>query len=1191
MILKLEFSTNRVLDFLWCAILLLVIAAPLTATAQSGPHGHAGGLSITFAKGASNHRPVNPTREFKETDRQVVLTFRNTSAQHKFSNLDIIAENVEGYDRNQKIMSGHLQTPGGKWNSIVINAPNEGFAIGRYRLDLNGSHGAVFDVVSRFETAEVIGDEYDLGRPNIVLRALGGSVRTSSSWPETEWRDDHLIDGRVYTSPLNDSEVCENCGWAANDTDGRPRITLGFRNDQTATVSDIIIDTRRFVPPNTYFDQISDNFPKLVRISASVTDHTQGFEEIGTFRMKREFSRHRIPFDVPVEARFLQFDILETYGDEAVVMEIAVYEPVDTVRSIVEGVDANIALPAFGGALVTYSGYEEFSAARLFDDDRGTSWQSADDYFPQDFTLAFNEDRIAEIDRVEIVLSKRPGSQSWPAEVAIAISQENPLDGFQEIGRYSVSRNEEQHSFPVGKKARFLKIRVLDNHGAEHTTMSEIRVFETRGLTPTSVVFSGTPEDTEIRGPFDQSSQESNEVEPNDTLSQAMMLEIGSDLVGAIDPLNEFDVFEIPDLGPDANALALRYNGLPNIRHRIELLGASGQVISAFDPGDLPARNADLTFRLQGNEKYLRLSEPPASVVVIWDTSGSMKGSEADLERAVRDYVRRAPDNQAIQLIRFSDEVQVLPGGFSTDKRQLANRLNGRFGPDGGTSLYDAVARGLKLLENRSGNKAILVMTDGEHNGKMWHNELWRQLEQERVRLYTIGLGSGLRRYSPAFASTGDRILRHFALATNGNSFFAADSSSLQKFYSGIASDLSAPASYMLHPSVERGRGQVQVRSIGEQIPSAAMPDLNLVFDISGSMREPTSSGQPRIDVGRSSWQSTSETIPNGVPFELILYGSELRERDGKEIACTDIKTVFEGDFDQAEIGKLLDRQQPLYGATPLAGSIETAVRSAKPGTIIVIITDGKDECAEDPQARMEALYLEGVDDLNINIIGFDVGDPDVESSIRGMASAIQAEFFLANNAADLATFLKEAFSAPYRMVDSSGDIVLEGKIGVGPIVAPTGTYSLEIDTGTKLHRVDGVRVSDDLTTNVTINKVGSEMDIAISEPRPFDLLHECGMEAASLPWSVRDVQNSLIGLVDKGVLPTEAHPGGADNSEGPKTRTAMAAAAKHLDLKWDSENGSRLALVQNLHCLAVAEGKFRPIPQAQSVSFDGSKP
>jgi hypothetical protein len=239
----------------------------------------------------------------------------------------------------------------------------------------------------------------------------------------------------------------------------------------------------------------------------------------------------------------------------------------------------------------------------------------------------------------------------------------------------------------------------------------------------------------------------------------------------------------------------------------------------------------------------------------------------------------------------------------------------------------------------------------------------------------------------------------------------------------------------------------------------------------------------------------------------------------------------------------------------------------------------------------MEALFLEGVSDLNINIIGFDVGDPEVESSIRAMASAIQAEYFLAENAEDLAKLLKEAFTAPYRLVDSSGDKVLEGKIDSAPKAAPSGTYVLEIETGAKLHRVDGVRVGPDLTTSITINKVGAEMDINVSEPRPFDPMHECGLEAAGLSWKVRDIQNALIGLVDDGLLPDAAHPGGADNSEGPRTRTAMASAAEHLDLAWDAEKASRLALVQDLHCLSVAGGRFRSAPQPVTVSVEATNP
>ena len=133
------------------------------------------------------------------------------------------------------------------------------------------------------------------------------------------------------------------------------------------------------------------------------------------------------------------------------------------------------------------------------------------------------------------------------------------------------------------------------------------------------------------------------------------------------------------------SALTLDYSGRPYIRHGLSLLNGNGGVISHFDPGDLPASDARLTFALSGNEKYLKLSEPPASVVVIWDTSGSMHGSEGDLERAVREYIRRAPANQRMNLIRFSNDVEVLLSEFTSNKSRLQAALGGTFGPRGGT--------------------------------------------------------------------------------------------------------------------------------------------------------------------------------------------------------------------------------------------------------------------------------------------------------------------------------------------------------------------------------------------------------------------------------------------------------------------------------------------------------------------------
>jgi uncharacterized protein with von Willebrand factor type A (vWA) domain len=115
---------------------------------------------------------------------------------------------------------------------------------------------------------------------------------------------------------------------------------------------------------------------------------------------------------------------------------------------------------------------------------------------------------------------------------------------------------------------------------------------------------------------------------------------------------------------------------------------------------------------------------------------------------------RRSADHY---LIRFSrdqrHEVEVLLPEFTSDPPRLKTAAQGRFFAEGGTPLYDAVAKGIELLDGVRGNRAVVVMTDGAATaGRLSHPRFWRLLQDKRIRLYTIGLGWALREYRPELA-------------------------------------------------------------------------------------------------------------------------------------------------------------------------------------------------------------------------------------------------------------------------------------------------------------------------------------------------------------------------------------------------------------------------------------------------------
>lgn len=248
--------------------------------------------------------------------------------------------------------------------------------------------------------------------------------------------------------------------------------------------------------------------------------------------------------------------------------------------------------------------------------------------------------------------------------------------------------------------------------------------------------------------------------------------------------------------------------------------------IQLDDPGAVPAQQAIFSWTVEPGDHLLRVTEPPISMVLIWDTSGSMQGSTEDLQRAVETYLDEVRTSERLNLIRFSrQETEVLLPEFTSDRERLKAATAGKCLADGETPFYDAVAKGIELLEDAVGNRAIVVMTDGADNtSRLDHSGFWRLLQEKRIRLYTIGLGLDLQEYQPEIASSGERVLRHAAMAMNGRFFFARTADELQGLYQQIAEELRTVSTYYVRPTLSRGPGSLQVVETGERIPSVSAP-------------------------------------------------------------------------------------------------------------------------------------------------------------------------------------------------------------------------------------------------------------------------------------------------------------------------------------------------------------------------------
>ena len=187
--------------------------------------------------------------------------------------------------------------------------------------------------------------------------------------------------------------------------------------------------------------------------------------------------------------------------------------------------------------------------------------------------------------------------------------------------------------------------------------------------------------------------------------------------------------------------------------------------IPAFDiPGEaILNRVRDLWFE----------TKKPASVTLVLDTSGSMKGEPLEKAKAgAIGFLDQMYPKDEVEIIAFSDRIVPLNdmAQVGSVREQLRERINGLFS-NGGTRLYDVTEQALKRIAQRRIKDArrhygIVLLTDGKDEGSsLKRQDLIDMLPRDDapavVKIFTIAYGQDIDK----------NVLREFANRTNARMY------------------------------------------------------------------------------------------------------------------------------------------------------------------------------------------------------------------------------------------------------------------------------------------------------------------------------------------------------------------------------------------------------------------------------------
>ncbi len=162
------------------------------------------------------------------------------------------------------------------------------------------------------------------------------------------------------------------------------------------------------------------------------------------------------------------------------------------------------------------------------------------------------------------------------------------------------------------------------------------------------------------------------------------------------------------------------------------------------------------------------------SVVLVVDRSGSMGGAPMDdTKKAVSNFIKSINDNVKASLVTFDDSAYV-ECELTNNQNEVLRAIQA-VNIGGGTNIYSGLEKAGEVLNNVSGRKIVILLSDGADGSRGYIDTVLDDLNRRNIYVYSVGFGGADTEY-----------LSYIATRCRGK-FIQADSSEmLGEIYSAI---------------------------------------------------------------------------------------------------------------------------------------------------------------------------------------------------------------------------------------------------------------------------------------------------------------------------------------------------------------------------------------------------------------------
>ncbi|AEN13611.1 MULTISPECIES: VWA domain-containing protein [unclassified Streptomyces] len=194
-----------------------------------------------------------------------------------------------------------------------------------------------------------------------------------------------------------------------------------------------------------------------------------------------------------------------------------------------------------------------------------------------------------------------------------------------------------------------------------------------------------------------------------------------------------------------------------------------------------------------------------------------------------------------------------------------------------------------------------------------------------------------------------------------------------------------------------------------DEPPSALSPKVELVLDVSGSMRTRDIDGQSRMSAAKQAFNDVLDAVPEEVQLGIRTLGANY-PGDDRKVGCKDTKQLYPvGPLDRTEAKTAVATLAPT-GWTPIGPALLGAADDLDGGDAtrrIVLITDGEDTCGPlDPCEVARDIAARGIH-LVIDTLGL-VPNAKIRQQLTCIAEATGGTYTAVQHADELSGRVKQ---------------------------------------------------------------------------------------------------------------------------------------------------------------------------------------